>query len=210
VQALRATQIATAVGQGFGWYFLLLGTWIALAGNFLSGLWLVLIGWFLHQAALASSRQASQTRQVETIEVADAMATSPTAVPPDIRLDRAIRDYLFHQSERALPVVRDGQLAGLLSIADIRHFEPDQWPVISVQRAMTPVDRLDTVGPRTPLADALQLMAEHQRTELPVVEEGQLVGFLSHADVVRYLQLRRELGLDRPRSPHLPGHGHAA
>jgi CBS domain-containing protein len=207
----RATRIATSVGQGFGWLLMLLGMWIALAGNFLSGIWLVLIGWFLHNAALASSRQASQTEQFETIEVADVMATSPTTVLPDIRLDSAIRDYLFHQSERALPVVRDGQLVGLLSITDIRHFEPDQWSVISVQRAMTPVERLDTVGPKTRLVDALQLMAEHKRNELPVVEDGQLVGFLSHADVVRYLQLRRELGLDRrPRSPHLPGHGNAA
>lgn len=43
-----------------------------------------------------------------------------------------------------------------------------------------------TVGPRTPVKQAVRLLDEHQITAMPVVdEEGRLVGVVSEADVLR-------------------------
>ncbi|MDD5082289.1 MAG: site-2 protease family protein [Dehalococcoidales bacterium] len=43
---VRATNIATTVGQVFAWLFIGFGVFQLLAGNFLGGLWIAIIGWF--------------------------------------------------------------------------------------------------------------------------------------------------------------------
>jgi CBS-domain-containing membrane protein len=57
------------------------------------------------------------------------------------------------------------------------------------------VDTLKTVTPESELSAAIGLMAESGLHQLPVVQDGRLVGLLSRADIVRFLQLRQELHL---------------
>ena len=53
-----------------------------------------------------------------------------------------------------------------------------------------------TVGPETPLADAIRLMLEHRVSGLPVVDgAGQLVGLLTEGDLLH----RAETGTDAVR-----------
>jgi CBS domain-containing protein len=53
-----------------------------------------------------------------------------------------------------------------------------------------------TVGPETPLADAIRLMLEHRVSGLPVVDgDGQLVGLLTEGDLLH----RAETGTDTVR-----------
>jgi CBS domain-containing protein len=129
------------------------------------------------------------------------MTPNPVTVPPDTRLDVAVQEYLLHQDERALPALTDGMLLGLLSISDVWRVPPEQWPSLTVSRAMTPIERLETVSPDLPLVGALRLMEEHRRSELPVVQSGRLVGLLSGGKATHYLQIRRELGLDGGTGP---------
>jgi Zn-dependent protease len=59
-----ATRIASRMGQGFGLLLLALGVVRVVAGQFVGGIWLVLIGQFLRNAARdAPARPASSTRQ---------------------------------------------------------------------------------------------------------------------------------------------------
>lgn len=44
-----------------------------------------------------------------------------------------------------------------------------------------------TIGPDTPLEDAVELMDRHALKRLPVIAEGKLVGLLSRADFMRAL-----------------------
>jgi Zn-dependent protease len=76
----RSTKIATRVGQGIGYLFMLGGILtIALHPFELSwfdGMWIVLIGWFLENAARTSYRQLRQE------EISPPLG-GPTATPPD-------------------------------------------------------------------------------------------------------------------------------
>ncbi|GAJ08537.1 unnamed protein product [marine sediment metagenome] len=45
------------------------------------------------------------------------------------------------------------------------------------------------------LNQALKLLVRHDLNQLLVLKEGQLVGFLNRADIIRYLQLSQELGM---------------
>ena len=59
-------------------------------------------------------------------------------------------------------------------------------------QAMTPATRVHLLSPDQGLSDALQLLAQHDVNQLPVIEKDALVGILARADVVRYLQWRKE------------------
>lgn len=55
----KATRMASTVGSGLGLCLLALGVWGIVRGSWLTGLWYVLLGLFLRDAARVSYRQAS-------------------------------------------------------------------------------------------------------------------------------------------------------
>ncbi|MBI4303611.1 MAG: site-2 protease family protein, partial [Chloroflexi bacterium] len=85
----RATRIATRVGQGIGYLFILGGillvAWPSFAWHrFADGLWIVFIGWFLQSAASASYRQLRVQEALQTINTSDPAITGYGAPPPDV------------------------------------------------------------------------------------------------------------------------------
>jgi CBS domain-containing protein len=64
---------------------------------------------------------------------------------------------------------------------------------------MTPAERLAVISPEASLDDALQLMGRHSTHQLPVVEGGTLLGFVTRQDIMRTVQLRVELGVAEKR-----------
>ena len=61
---------------------------------------------------------------------------------------------------------------------------------------MIPRERLHIVSPQQSLNDVLPLMAGRDVNQLPVVQDERLVGVLSRDAIVRYLEIRRSLGLE--------------
>jgi signal-transduction protein with cAMP-binding, CBS, and nucleotidyltransferase domain len=59
---------------------------------------------------------------------------------------------------------------------------------------MTPREKLYVVDVREDVTEAMQVMARESVHQLPVLEEGLFIGFITRADVLRLMQLRSELG----------------
>jgi CBS domain-containing protein len=62
---------------------------------------------------------------------------------------------------------------------------------------MTPADRLPVLSPEQGLKGALRLLADSNTDQLPVLQNGHLVGVLSREELMRSLQVRQNLGLNR-------------
>jgi len=58
---------------------------------------------------------------------------------------------------------------------------------------------LHVVTPQQSLNDVLPLMVGRDVNQLPVVQDGRLVGVLSRDAIMRYLEVRRSLGLEESR-----------
>jgi Zn-dependent protease/CBS domain-containing protein len=194
-----ATRWASTIGEAFGWLFIIGGIALVFAGDFVNGIWFALIGWLI-QSSAAAYRHAPTARALQALTVADVMTRTIDPIPPGIDLDQAVQDYLLREGQRALPVATDSHLQGILSMTDVQHVPQDTWPSIPVERAMTPADRVETVTSTMPVTDALRLMSEHRRREMPVVDNSRLVGLLTQTGVMHYFQLRQELGLERSRT----------
>ena len=58
---------------------------------------------------------------------------------------------------------------------------------------MVPQKELDVVTPREDAMDAFQKLASKDMRQIPVVQNGKLVGMLRRRDILRWLQLRSEM-----------------
>jgi len=188
----RATRIASYVGQAVAFVLITWGVVQALTGDFFGGLWIAFIGWFLNSGAEASRQQVTVRSVLEGAPVTTVMDASPEAAPPGLSVRDFVLEHALRHGQRALPVVEDGRLVGIVSITDAKHLDQDAWATTPVGEVMTRMP-LKTLTPQADLTAALELMVENNIHQLPIVSNGALVGMLSRGDVMRYLQLGREL-----------------
>ena len=194
-----ATRTATVVGQAFGWLLIAFGVFQVLGGNFLGGLWIAFIGWFLNSAADSSRREAALQEQFHGVNVGQVMEPNTETVSPQITVEELVHEWFLQRRRRALPVSEDGKLAGIVTLTDVRGVPQERWSQVRVAEIMHR-EPLYTVESDDDLDTALQLLAQHDLNQVPVLQGGRLVGLLSRAEIIRYLHLRQELGI-RPAKP---------
>jgi Zn-dependent protease len=114
----RATRLAARLGRGIGW--LLVGLGLAMLfvdpEDWLAGVWLAFIGFFLASAARSAEDQARFAGRIGHLRVADVMDAEPVAVPESLDLAGAERDFFLRYGWSWFPVVdRGGRLVGLVA-----------------------------------------------------------------------------------------------
>jgi Zn-dependent protease/CBS domain-containing protein len=193
----QATRVATITGQIIAYLFILLGVWLFFfTSDFLDGLWLGFIGWFLLSAAQSANSQAMLTSMLQGVTVGEVMNPKPPTVPANISLQQLVDAYFLPGALRYALVMQADQLVGLITLSEIRQIRREDWAHVPVSQAMIPLSRLHVVSPQQSLNDVLPLMAGHDVNQLPVVQNGTLVGVLSRDAIIQYLEVRRSLGVD--------------
>jgi Zn-dependent protease/predicted transcriptional regulator len=191
----RATRIASSVGNVIGYLFIFGGLVVAFVlGAFVTGLWLVFIGWFLHNTATSTYQQTVVERVLAGVDVRNVMDQVHVFAEPYLPIDALLYRHLLNEHQRAVPVLApDRELLGLVTAADVGKAPQDEWSILPVSRVMTPRDRLCTVAPGDSLRAALRIFAERQFHQLPVVTDGRFVGMLNRGHVLQYLHVRQQL-----------------
>ncbi|WP_448576860.1 CBS domain-containing protein [Thermomicrobium sp.] len=189
---LRATRIAAGIGVAIGFLFMAGGLFLVFRSP-LSGIWLIALGWFLQNAAQQSYQQLVIRRLFEGVRVGQLMDPDPPTIRPDVTIDELV-DALLAYNVRSFPVVEDGRLVGIVTLTDVRHAPREQWPIRRVRDLMTPRERLITAKPEDDLERILRLMATHEIHQIPIVDDSRLLGLLTRNALLRFLQLRQELG----------------
>ena len=189
----RATGIAARVGVGIAYIMILGGmAWVFAWG--LGGLWYILIGLFLKNAAEGSYATMVVETALQDVPVSSAMQPAPAAIPASTSIQQVVDSRMLATGERAFLVEEDGAIVGLLTATDISRLPREDWPTSIARRVMVPAERVHTVEPRTRLLEALQLLQEHDIHQLPVLQQGRVVGILTRADVMRHIELRTAFG----------------
>ncbi len=193
----RGTEIAAFVGQLVAWGLLLLGFYLILVQNdLIQGIWIGAIGWFLQSAANSSLQQVLVEQRLRGARVADVVEPDTTVVSPDVSVAALIEDYFLRGNRRAVPVVANGRLAGMVTLGDVKEVPRERWASTTVAQVMGGRERVVSVGSRDTLQRALEALAEGDFEQVPVVDDGTLVGVVTRADIVRQIQLREALDLE--------------
>lgn len=205
----RATRWAASVGQAVGWTFIacgvamVFGVSIPFFGTgFVGGLWLAFIGWFLHSAAAQAAKRVALDEVLAGLTVEQLMQRHGPAVAPEVSVAELVAHHLLHAEERSLPVVHDGVLRGLVSMAEVRPVPPNLWAVTKVGTITRDLDTLETATLEEPFVGAYERLARRDIGQLPVLDDGQFVGMLRRRDITRWIELAW-----RPGAPSRPSGG---
>jgi CBS domain-containing protein len=195
----KATIWAANVGQFVAYLMIVVGVWLFFWGGQLwNGIWIGLIGLFILQAARAEITRVELEAAIEGATVQQFMTPQPPLVTPDLSLRQFVDDYLLRAGQRTVAVVERGsmRLIGMVTLQDVRQVPQELWSSAVIGQIMTPLARLKTLRPEQPVSDALTLLAEARVGHLPVVSaDGEVLGMLSLASLLEYLQMERDLGV---------------
>jgi Zn-dependent protease len=188
---VKATRWAAGAGRVFAWLLMGIGVVQLLTGPAMQGLWLVLIGWFLNNAAQTSYAQVLMRRALDDVPVTRIMYTRVGRLAPEVSVESFVRDHLLASDQACWPIViDDDRLLGLVSIDDVRRVPQERWPLTTVLDIMTPADELATVPPTADAEEALRLLSRRDVEQLPVLEGGRVLGFVRRRDLVRWMSLQ--------------------
>jgi CBS domain-containing protein len=192
---LDATRMASNVGQIVAYGIMALGVAaFFFLGSPITGVWLFLIGTFLRTASAASYEQLFMDRVLRGIPASSVASQEYDKVSPELTLQQLAEDHVLAGHGRCFPVVAGQELLGLMTLTDLREVPREDWPRTTVYKAMTPFAKLRTVTMRDDLPKVLSLMAAGDINQVPLVDGRILLGLIHRADVLRYIQMRQEIG----------------
>lgn len=190
---LAATRSASRLGEVFGYVLMGLGVVFFLFGDLFNGIWFFVLGMFLRGMASASYQQLLTQVTLKGVTAFEAANKDCQPVPPDLSVEDLVDDYVLPRGTRCFPVQAAGKLLGLVTLDDIRQVPRDRWSGTSVFKTMTSFERLHAVAPEEDLRRVMQIMSEEDVNQVPVLRDHELVGMISRSDILRLMQVRREI-----------------
>ena len=197
---MKATRIASGVGTGFGFGLIIIGFGFILFGYLINGIWFAFIGWFLSTAARGEAESLRLESVLGPLQARDVMSQNYVVVPPGLSLQLIVDEFMVAEGHRAVIVARDETVYGIVSISDIRKVPRDRWADTPAQAVMTPREEVATVNADTPAMEALELIAQRGLNQVPVLEEGRMVGLITRRELIERIQVAEQLE-DRREAP---------
>lgn len=187
-----ATRKAAGYGKNIAVFFIGFGV-LSIFTGFPGGLWLMLIGWFLHSAAQSSYVQAGLKETLMQVRVKDMMVRDVVTLVPDTTLEQAVNDYFLKYGYGGFPVVRDGRLLGMLTLKEFRGVSREIWKEKTVAEVFVRHDRKWEVNAEDDAWHVLELMIREDQGRLAVVDQGSLSGLITRNGIAKYVQITAEL-----------------
>ena len=188
-----ATRWSSHAGAAFGVALVALGVVRTLAGEMVGGLWFILIGFFLYQAARSSYELVHIRERLERRRAVDVMTRSPITVDVSVPLTAVLEEPFASHRVGGFPVMRGDRLVGFLPWSRVAEVASDAAHGTAGE-AMLPLDDADAVTPAASAWEAFLKLGRSAVGRVPVVDGGRLVGIISQRD------LQHVLGVERLRS----------
>jgi Zn-dependent protease/CBS domain-containing protein len=197
--ATRAAISAARAGRALASIMVGLGFVQVLAGGTIAGVWLALIGLFVHGAARDEERRLRSRQLLTGVRVGDAMTAGPRTAPAAITAEDFIQHYLLGGAHSAYPVVApDGLVLGMITLTQLRKVSPDRRAITPLRDIAIPLRELAVAAPDEPLTALLARLSTAPGNRALVVEGGHVVGIVTPADIAKLLEARDLVFSSRP------------
>lgn len=187
----RADRVAARAGRILGAVIMGLGAAEFLALRSASGLWLLLIGWFLVTAAGAEEAAAAAKTALADVRVADVMTAHPELAPAWHTVAQFIDQAAAWSRQDAFPVVAfDGELTGVVLASQLARIPPGDRARLRLGQVALAVPPSYRAGPDDPAGPLLTRRPLGGQVAAIVLADGQVTGIVTASDLRRALRWR--------------------
>jgi Zn-dependent protease/CBS domain-containing protein len=190
----KATKIASTGGKWLSYLLIAFGVLDMFAGAILGGLWLILIGWFLYNAAETSYEDLLLRTSLQGIRAREIMTPYPETVSPDIKLQELVDNYFLNRRYQSFPVAEDGHPVGIITLNQVKDIPREEWKYRTVKDTMVTTENGVTARPEEQMSKVLQKMQDSGVRRVLVIQNGLLQGIITANDLANWLQRQRDLG----------------
>ena len=187
--------MAARGGQAIGGLMVIGG--IALAMTYFrlfgfSGAWLALIGAFLFIVATATYRQERNREELRHYRVGDVMMSNLSNLPSNAPSTPPLAGDGLAGLRKAPMASWCERLRGILARRLLPRAPRQARADTQAFQAIALLDPLNSVGPEDSVSQALERMESGDMGRMAVMRDGQVLGFISREDVLRFARnLRR-------------------
>ncbi len=185
-----STKVASMAGRGFAMLLIGLGFFNMMTGNLTGGLWAILIGFFLQQAAISSYQQIIFKSALSGVTVAEIMNSPVVSIRDDCSVRTAVEQYFLTHHYAGFPVTAGGDVVGLLTLGNIRKTAKERWGDTLVRDVMITLNPEELLSPEDSGLGAIKKITAKGIGRCPVLDKGRLVGMLSRSDIMRFMELK--------------------
>jgi Zn-dependent protease/CBS domain-containing protein len=187
---LQAIKLAAKAGQILGYVAIALGFLVDyLTGELVTGLWIVLLGWFGIRNAAKYDQMAVLQSTLLQLTAADAMTRNFRIVDADSSLRSFADIYLLAADPSSVYFAEsDGRYRGMVAIDDLSKIERSSWETQTLQTIVRPLTEIPTVTESTDLADVInKLEVENLSLVTVITPAGTVAGIIDRGDIVQTL-----------------------
>ncbi|WP_400084829.1 site-2 protease family protein [Yoonia sp. R78084] len=184
---LSATRTAATSGRILAYGLIALGAYTVFLGAGPSGLWYVLIGFFV----LAAARSAYQNQLMQSTfsgkTVSAVMIRDPVVVSPELTLSEFVNQVMLKHRVSFVPVVADGVLIGQIDKDVLSAIDRDHWTNTRVGDVFAGLDVAVTIPSDMAVRALLELISQTGVRKFMVVDDHKLMGVVTLANLIGYL-----------------------
>jgi len=189
----KSTRIAVRIGVIMSYVFFGFGILTIISGSFVSGLWIILIGWFLKNGAQSYMNQYDIMKILSNIKSGELMKTNTISVPEDISVNTIMKNYFNIYLKSSFPVTKlDYEIVGIVSLKSCLRVPESQRDAILVKDIMTPKDKIKLLNVNDTADKALTTMAKEKQDKIFVCNDNDIIeGIISKTDIIDAMDERK-------------------
>lgn len=187
---LQATKTASRVGKVFAYLIMFAGVFYLIAVDIFTGLWLIIIGWFISSAASSEMNQLKIQQDLSPLKAKDMMTRYVDSVRPEISLSELSSEFLSRK-HNGFPVIDStGEIVGCITMDDLRHVKRESWDTTLVKDVMIQRNKLITAKEGDSAQSVVNLMQRNRIGRVFVLDGQKLSGIITRSDVMRTLEVQ--------------------
>ncbi|MCB0989511.1 MAG: site-2 protease family protein [Acidimicrobiales bacterium] len=185
---VAATVAAAKLGRALAFALVAAGLAEMIFLGAIGGLWLVVLGWFISEAAASEVEYVRHGRPLADVAVSRLMTPAPATVRSSWSLEQLADALLSGPRHAAYPVVDDnGLLVGTVEASELHRVPRSEWPTTALASVAKPPEQSIVVSPDTSVLDLLRDFERHRGHRAVVVSDLRPVGMVAPSDVVRFV-----------------------
>lgn len=184
---LRATKAAARSGTIFAYGLMFLGVLVLFQGLLITGLWYIMIGFFVLGAARGAYHSQIMDNAFAGKTVGNLMVQNPVVVSPELTLSDFVNTVVMSKRVSFAPVVEDGILLGQIDKDVLSVIDHDNWSNTRVGDVFAGLDVATTISPDMPISGLLAQIAQTGTRKFLVVKDHTLLGVITLANLIGYM-----------------------